>query len=67
MHAKVDFSKSWNVQEIKDWYKQESGTEIPAGWDNTVKDCLDFIAHDCYYSGYNDGKKMCNAEKNNEK
>ena len=45
------------VQEIKDWYKQKTGREIPAGWDNTVKDCLDLIVQDCYYVGYNDGKE----------
>lgn len=45
------------VQEIKDWYKQETCREIPAGCDNTVKDCLDFITQDCYYAGYNDGKE----------
>lgn len=57
------------VQEIKDWYKQETGKEISNGWDHTVKDCLEFITKDCYATGYNDCKKRCmkTKETNEEK
>lgn len=55
------------TQEIKDWYKQYTGSEIPPGWDFTEEVCLEYIAQNSYYAGYNEGKNRNNKCKKSKK
>lgn len=54
------------VQEIKNWYKEECGKEIPSGWDANEKDCLDFITS-CISSDLYLQAILAQAEGNTEK